>query len=331
MLFRSRDPELDAKASETIAGTALNIAAHIGEVGFWGAVASFQAFTDSGMLAGMSEATQTAKIILEASDRPTAAKEAGMKFLGNQVRSFIPSQLKQMADYMDPKLKDAMGPLEAFSLTLGDRDSVTNQYNVFGEPKYDLNPKARLIGVFSPVAAKDVAKLTPEEKVLVVMGYISRATGKHFEHPTDIPEMKGLDLRDVKSPDGKGTMFDAYMRNYRETQIYGKTVKERLEEFSRMVVNLDGDVRTEKLKIPIGTQNYDGTAAELFTHIVSTHRNTAWQLTKRQYAEAMKVPQVTDQFKKLEAEKRRSQDINAQPIDKHRNTPADALIGFGRQ
>jgi hypothetical protein len=282
------------------------------------------------MLAGVSKLTQQAKIAGEASDKPTAAKEAGMKFLGDQVRSFIPAQLKQIADNLDPKIKDAMGPLEAFSLTLGNRDSVSNQYNVFGEPKYDLNPKAKLVGVFSPINAKDMSKLTPEEKTLAVMGYISRVTEKHFEHPTDIPEMKGLDLREVKSPDGKGTMFDSYMKHYRETRIYGMTVKERLQEFTRRVINIDGDIRTAKLTMPIGTQNFDGTAAELFSHIISTHRKEAWILTRDDYTKRTPVPQVVDQFKKLDAEKKRAFDLNAQPFDRARNSGSAPTIGFGR-
>jgi hypothetical protein len=321
--YINRDPDLDTKSEELIRNLGLTLAASAG-------AATFQAFTDSGMLAGVSKLTQQAKIAGEASDKPTAAKEAGMKFLGDQVRSFIPAQLKQIADNLDPKIKDAMGPLEAFSLTLGNRDSVSNQYNVFGEPKYDLNPKAKLVGVFSPINAKDMSKLTPEEKTLAVMGYISRVTEKHFEHPTDIPEMKGLDLREVKSPDGKGTMFDSYMKHYRETRIYGMTVKERLQEFTRRVINIDGDIRTAKLTMPIGTQNFDGTAAELFSHIISTHRKEAWILTRDDYTKRTPVPQVVDQFKKLDAEKKRAFDLNAQPFDRARNSGSAPTIGFGR-
>jgi len=175
-----------------------------------------------------------------------------------------------------------------------------------------------------------MSKLTPEEKTLAVMGYVSRVTQKHFEHPTDIPEMKGLDLREVKSRDGKGTMFDSYMKHYRDRKIHGMTVKERLQEFTRRVMNIDGDIRTAKITMPIGTENFDGTAAEIYSHIISQHRKEAWILTKQDYTKRTPVPQVVDQFKKLDEEKKRAFDLSKQPVDRMRSTGAAPLIGFGR-
>lgn len=308
----------DKKAEEGFMQTAMFI-------GMASTGAILQAFTDSGMLAGVKKATDMVKIAGEASDRGAAAKEVGLKFAAEQARSFVPAQLKAYNAYIDPRLKDVMNPLEVWSMEFGDRDAVSNQYDVFGNPKLDSNPAARLIGVLSPVKTKEVDKMTPNEKTKYLMGRIAMITGKNFEHPTDIPEIKGLDLRSVKSPDGKGTMFDSFMGNYKSTKINGYTVEEALNAITKRGIGMSPeDIRTAKLKMPIGNADFDGTLAEQYTRVIQNFRKKAWVLTRNSYKE-QKVPDVVKRLNELGTAKKNRNNLGAQPYDRQQPPP---IIGF---
>ena len=186
-----------------------------------GAGAIAQAIRDANLTAGLDTGIE----LIEAAMDPEQKEGAFIRFFGEKLRTLVPNTLHKADRFLDPTLDNPLTFEQVVkSKLLGsfpgvDKTGVPKSYDVLGNVRR-INDRHVLFNIFSTSTMEERKKGLSEMEldVLRKLDYISKRTGATFVLPTKHRLMGNTDLRKIMTADGKETLYDRWMRYYRELE-----------------------------------------------------------------------------------------------------------------
>lgn len=186
-----------------------------------GAGAIVQAIRDANLMAGLDTGIE----LIEAAMDPERKEGAFIRFIGEKLRTLVPSMLHKADRFLDPTLDNPLTFEQVVkSKLLGsfpgvDKTGVPKAYDALGNVRR-INDRGILFNIFSRSTIEERKKGLSEMEldVLRKLEYIEKRTGATFAAPTKHRLMGNTDLRRIMTADGKETLYDRWMRYYRELE-----------------------------------------------------------------------------------------------------------------
>lgn len=186
-----------------------------------GAGAAAQAFRDANLMAGLD----TGMELIEAAMDPEQKEGALIRFIGEKLRALVPNTLHKADRFLDPTLDNPLTFEQVVtSKLLGsfpgvDKTGVPKAYDALGNVR-QMNDRGVLFNIFSTSTIEERQKGRSEMEldVLRKLDYVSKQTGATFAAPTKHRLMGNTDLRKTMTADGQETLYDRWMRYYRELE-----------------------------------------------------------------------------------------------------------------
>ena len=151
--------------------------------------------------------------------------EAGMvKFMGERLRMVVPNTVHKAVRTMNPEMTEAVTFDQMLtnqvlhSLTLGKYEGVVpRSYDALGNIRV-MDDYMPLWNIFATVSEESRGKGRSEEElqILRALDDLSRQTGARFTVPVRHPRYGNVDLRTVRTNDGKSTLYDRWNELYAE-------------------------------------------------------------------------------------------------------------------
>lgn len=186
-----------------------------------GAGAIAQAFRDANLLAGLDTGIE----LIEAAMDPEREEGAFIRFTGEKLRTLLPSTLHRVDRFLDPTIYNPLTFEQVVKVNLPgflpgvDKSVVPKAYDVLGNVR-QMNDRGALFNIFSTSTIEERQKGRSEMEldVLRKLDYVSKQTGATFVAPTKHRLMGNTDLRKTMTADGRETLYDRWMRYYRELE-----------------------------------------------------------------------------------------------------------------
>ena len=252
-----------------------------------GTMAISTALRDANLLSGVDGLIDLFKY----GSNPEDNENGGLKFIASKLRMLVPNTLHKIAKTNDPTLDDPatfwqmIESQVMFGASLGTMNKTSSKsYDVLGNVR-QINDTGALWNIFSASTPEERAKgrTDAELRVLRGMDRLSRQTGMTFALPTKHRLLPGVDLRERRTSDGKETLYDRWVRYYRDLPV---------------TEQLDAVMGAG---MPVGTKEINGATVTVVNQILSKSRDAAFS---RLMAEETKVMQGFIEGKIREAEVR---------------------------
>lgn len=212
-----------------------------------------KAVGDANLVEGLSQAFQLATNLMDVEKKESAWE----RWIGQKAQLAVPSMYSKVFMQGDPVMTDPRTISQYFWSRINPSDPmIPKQYDALGNVRKDDHAIGRLTGI---KFWKDTTD--PKEKQQVVLdelAKISLSTDAKFAVPykMDFPGMAGIDLRTVRTSDGKTTLYDRFMEFYRD-QKPGEVLYNALKGGS------------------YGTKQDDGTKVQVAHSLLKTMREAA--------------------------------------------------------
>ncbi|WP_067516913.1 hypothetical protein [Endozoicomonas ascidiicola] len=238
-----------------------------------GTMAIATSIRDANLMAGVAEGLK----LMEYVANPEDNERGGLKFVASKLRMLVPNTLHKIAKTNDPTLDDPATfwqMVESQVLFGGSGGTVQKQgsksYDVLGNVR-QLNDTGALWNIFSDSTPEERGKGRSEAQLRVLRGLdrLSKQTGMTFAMPNKHRLLPGADLRERMTGDGDETLYDRWVRYYREFPV---------------TEQLDAVIGAG---MPVGTKSINASTVTLVNQILSKSRDAAFSRLLAEEAQVM--------------------------------------------
>lgn len=222
-----------------------------------------EAIRDANLMSGVDQLLEIGETM---SDPEAGGDVAAMKFLINKLRVLTPNTLHKLGRTNDPYMDDPITFWQMVNsrvlhgLNLEDDSSpIPQSYDVLGNVR-KMNDTGMLWNIFSESTVEERKKDRTEQelKVLRALDGISKQTGVTFAMPYQHNLVKGLDLRHHLTSDGQETLYDRWVRYFREQPVTA-TLESLIDS-----------------GMPVGTHSINGATVEAIQKVLNQYRTAAF-------------------------------------------------------
>ena len=221
-----------------------------------------QSIRDANLATGIDSIAQAVESTMETGIR---GDEELVRFLSDIASRFVPNTWYKVQALSHPGLADPQ-TLGQTMLSRIDPDNplVPKQYTPLGRERILSNPGANL-WYFDLVTPAERHRGVPEKEreVLEFISHIERVADTHFTASTRHRDIPTLDLRGMLTQDGEETLYDRWMRFYRETDVV-KTLYQLKTYLTEKDVGITGLKRA-------------GLAESDARNVINKYRGLAWE------------------------------------------------------
>ncbi len=238
-----------------------------------GTMAIATSIRDANLMAGVAEGLK----LMEYVANPEDNEKGGLKFVASKLRMLVPNTLHKIAKTNDPTLDDPATFWQMVETQLVHGGSL-GTYDKKGSKSYDvlgnvrqLNDTGMLWNIFSESTPEERGKgrTDAELRVLRGMDRLSKQTGMTFAMPNKHRLLPGVDLREKRTNDGKETLYDRWVRYYRDFPV---------------TEQLDAVLGAG---MPVGTKEINAATVTLVNQLLSKSRDAAFSRLISEEAQVM--------------------------------------------